>query len=320
MSESLFTSQTPSSANNSDGGAAGITTGTKMTFAVNGTVSGVRFYATSTVGGTYTVGAWSVTDQTNGTLLASKTAGAAPTAGTWNVVSFDSPVSVTAGTPYLFGVWNSDGRYASTANFFGSALTNGNITGIADGSTIPPAGTLRNGNFLANAAFAYPSDFFNANCYFVDVVFDASSGVVDGDAALATTTTLTAAAAVDHATTATLATTVTLTAAGQTQPSSGAALATTFTGAAAATVTHDATANLGLTFTGTAAPEQAPVVSSGPGWASLYGVLAGQRADDLWYQERLRNPVECPVHFYPLDTNAAGELHCTFGGHIVTKG
>jgi len=56
----------------------------------------------------------------------------------------------------------------------------------------------------------------------------------------------------------------------------------------------------------------------GSGWGSLYGVLNGQRADDEWFRVTWEHPTTCPIHRgVVLDQNAAGVLHCTFGGHIV---
>ena len=49
----LFTSQTPAVADANDG-SPGITTATTVRFAQEGTVTGIRFYATATVSGTYT--------------------------------------------------------------------------------------------------------------------------------------------------------------------------------------------------------------------------------------------------------------------------
>ncbi|MGC5019017.1 DUF4082 domain-containing protein [Micromonospora sp. DT47] len=177
MAESLFTSQTPTGTNNSDG-APGISTGTSLIFAVPGSVTGVRFFATTTVSGAYTAALYEVAigDTTTGTLLASKVMGGSPTAGAWNVVTFDSPVSVDTSHQYRAVIHSGAGRYVSTSSFFGSPLVSGNITAPADGTNPLGVGTLRNGTFEVNASLAYPADFFSASCYFVDVVFDTGGG------------------------------------------------------------------------------------------------------------------------------------------------
>ena len=187
MAESLFTSQTPVSGDNTDGGAAGITTATSMLFAVDGEITHVRFYTTTTVTGTYTVGVWQVggSDPSgSGTLLASKTTTGPLTAGTWNTLALDTPVPVTASTVlYRVGLWNSDGRYvASTGGSSPWPLTNGNITAPAHGSDPVGFGSMSQGTFKDNAAFGYPTTNFNNGCYFIDVVFE-PSGSSAGDIA-----------------------------------------------------------------------------------------------------------------------------------------
>lgn len=179
----LFTSQTPSITDASDG-TPGITTATTMVFAVDGTVTGVRFYATSTVGGAYTGALWEVTDNDagTGTLLASKTAGVTPTGGTWNTITFDTPVSVTAGTPYRVGIFSGAGRYVATVGFFASGLTNGNISAPAHNGAAGPY-TVFQGTFVINAALTYPTSTSGSASYFADVEFSlASTPIAVGDA------------------------------------------------------------------------------------------------------------------------------------------
>jgi hypothetical protein len=176
---SLFTVQTPASTDNSDG-TPGITTATTVRFAAVGEVSGNRFFATDTVGGTYTVALWEVTaadpNGSGGTLLASKTMPGAPTGGAWNTVLFDTPVAVTTGKLYRAGVFSGDGRYVFTAAFFGSDLVNGDITADANGDDPVGLGNLNQGSFTINAAIAYPTSQPGSTCYFVDVVYTADGG------------------------------------------------------------------------------------------------------------------------------------------------
>lgn len=180
----LFTSQTPSSTDNSDG-APGITFATTVVFAVDGTVTGVRFFATTTVSGTYTGAIWAVnsSDPGTGTALATKTMGGAPTAGAWNVITFDSPVSVTAGIAYRVGVFSGAGRYVATLSFFGSPLTNGDITAPQHNGT---AGgfTVSQGTFRIDAAIGYPnSPGGGGTNYFADVEFSLdATPIAVGDA------------------------------------------------------------------------------------------------------------------------------------------
>jgi Domain of unknown function (DUF4082) len=178
--ESLFTSQTP-------GGfafdATGISLGMTVVFAVAGSVKGARFYAhTSLSGGTYTAGFYSVDTADSGsndpgsgtgTQLATATFGTM-TAGAWNTVTFGSPVSVSANTPYRVVGYSSVGRYGSTSNLFSSAITNGNITGVAN-NTSAGGLNIRNGTYNYATNISYPNDHFSGEGYFVDVIFEASA-------------------------------------------------------------------------------------------------------------------------------------------------
>jgi hypothetical protein len=181
VSESLFTSQTPGIPNISE--AQTVTVATTVYFATAGSVSGCRFFAPTTIGGTFEAALYEVTADDNpaasgtGTLLGTATFGTLTT-GAWNTVSFSSPISVTTGKAYRVGVRTSEGRYAATSAFFNaSGLTNGNITAPQTG-TNPGAvgiGNLDNGSFIESIT-VYPNKTFNGNCYFVDVIFDAASG------------------------------------------------------------------------------------------------------------------------------------------------
>lgn len=187
----LFTSQTPTITDASDG-TPGITTGTTMVFAEDGTVTGVRFYATSTVSGTYTAGLWTVdsSDAGTGTLLASKTMGGAPTGGAWNSVTFDTPVSVTTGVAYRVGIFSGAGRYVATVAFAAFAggsggLTNGDVFGPPNNDNPVGAIVIKQGVFLIDAAFGYPTGGSGGTCYFVDVEFTAGAAGITGSGALA---------------------------------------------------------------------------------------------------------------------------------------
>jgi hypothetical protein len=178
---SLFTSQTPSSADNSDG-APGIVFATSMMFAVAGDVTGVRFYATTTVSGVYTGVMYQVTGADSpgpgtGTLLANKVLGVAPTSGTWNDIVFDTPVAVVPGVLYRFGVHSSAGRYVSTGAFFASDLVNGDITAFHHGDDSVGFGSQSQGTYKIDADWsAYPRDSFNSTSYLADVLFTAGGG------------------------------------------------------------------------------------------------------------------------------------------------
>lgn len=173
MAQTLFTSQTPSSGENSDG-SPGITLGTAVQFAEAGTVTGVRFYATVTVSGTYTVTLWEVTaadpNGSGGTLLASKTMAGAPTSATWNSVLFDTPVTIDTAKLYKVSIFSGAGRYVLTPSF-AFPLTNGSITAPANGANPVGLGNLNQGSFTINASNAYPTGG-GGSAYFADPIFE----------------------------------------------------------------------------------------------------------------------------------------------------
>lgn len=182
---SLFTVQTPALPDQSDG-TPGISTATTMQFAVSGSVTGIRFYATTTVGGTYTAELWLCTGADDvtptGTLLQTTSVGAGSiTAGTWNDIPFAGSQAVATNQLYRCVIHNNQGRYVATSGFFFAAgLTNGDITAYQSGTDPNPPGLggMRNGNFVINAAAGnYPTQSSNSTCYFVDVLFTADSTI-----------------------------------------------------------------------------------------------------------------------------------------------
>lgn len=181
----LFTSQTPAVTDASDG-TPGITTATTEEFSEDGQVSGIWFYATATVGGAYSVALWRVdsSDPGGGTQLAGKVLGGSPTPGTWNLVTFDTPVDVLAGVAYRAALFSGAGRYVATVGFFASPLTNGDMTAPAHGATVG-ALTISQGTFRIDASAGYPNGTSGSACYFVAADYTASSGITgSGDLVL----------------------------------------------------------------------------------------------------------------------------------------
>jgi hypothetical protein len=281
----LFTSQTPAITDASDG-APGIATATTVRFTQSGTVTGIRFYATATVSGTYTAELYQVTaadvPTPAGTLLASQVAGTAPTGGTWNTITFGTPVDVVTGTLYRAVIHSGAGRYVATLSFFGSDLTNGDIIADANGDDPVGLGTLRNGTFAISATTTYPGGGGNT-CYFVDVEFTAGSvpdTVAPDSIALIVT---------------------------PGQPTVDATLTTT-------PGSIQMIAAVGQPTVTTPAPAPDATTS---GWNGLLAVRRSADADHRFNVERERNPVDCPDHGWPLTKTDRG-LHCEFGGHVVT--
>lgn len=183
-------SQTAVVPNASDGGAAGITTGTVLIFGAEGTVPSIHFLAPVTVGPgeTWTVGLWVMIDNTSGTLLDSRSVlGATLTGGAWNTVDLNAPISVDHQHAYVASAWSSAGRYVATNGYFSTSHGDpGMVYGPADGENIGtivpwPSPIVSNGRFLDNAPAGFPNFSAGSTSYFVDAVWDdgAPSGFFD---------------------------------------------------------------------------------------------------------------------------------------------
>ena len=178
------TSQTPASPD-VDNGAA-ITTGARFIVDSSQTISGIAFYAPATVSGTFTGGLYETTsddspsDSGTGTLLSSGSlAAASVTPGAWNTIPLAAAQSVTTGHVYTCAVHSSSGRIVATGAGLASAISNGGVTLLANGTdpNPPGLGSMVNGVFKEGASLAYPVSAFNTSDYFIDVTFSAPSTV-----------------------------------------------------------------------------------------------------------------------------------------------
>lgn len=322
----LFTTQTPSVTDASDG-SPGITTATTVRFTVAGTVTGIRFYATTTVGGTYTVLLYQVTAADTspaGTLLASKTMGAAPTGGTWNTVTLDTPISVATGTLYRACLFSGAGRYVATTAFFTSALVNGSIVGDSNGDNPVGLGTLNQGTFAINASATYPSTVASAASYFVDVEFTADTGdKTTAPAGLAVPVSLGSPVAsfAGSVSPSGLAVPVSLGSptasfAGSVSPA-GLAVPVSL-GAPTLPLATAVPAGIGIPVSLGAPTVPATEAASAVGsWDGYLDALRAARVDAKLNEQRRRHPVECPYDGWPLQPHG-NVFHCQFGGHIIT--
>jgi hypothetical protein len=134
------------------------TTGVRFQAASSGFIAGVRFYKEPEDTGAHTGSLWSST----GTLLASGTF-TGETASGWQELDFSSPVAVTAGTTYVASYFSSTGYPAATPAGLASAVTNGPLTALAGG-----------GVYAYGSSNTFPTNTYNNNNYWVDVVYSPS--------------------------------------------------------------------------------------------------------------------------------------------------
>ncbi|WP_235777033.1 N,N-dimethylformamidase beta subunit family domain-containing protein, partial [Rhizobium mesoamericanum] len=140
-----------------DGNAVEV--GMKFQSSVAGTVTGVRYYKSDLNIGPHTASLWSST----GTRLATVTFTNESDVG-WQAASFSNPVAITAGTTYVVSYHTNYGHYTTTGNYFASSVTNGFLTAPANA-----------GVYTYNSASVFPSSTFNAENYWVDVLFNQAS-------------------------------------------------------------------------------------------------------------------------------------------------
>jgi hypothetical protein len=156
---SLFSaSNTPSIVTVNDPNAVDL--GVKFQASTNGTITGIRFYKGPQNTGTHIGDLWS----TSGTLLASATF-TNETASGWQQVNFSSPVSITANTTYIASYHTNKGEYSADLDYFANPHTNGPLTAPSDSSS------GGNGVYAYGSSNLFPNNTYNANNYWVDVVF-----------------------------------------------------------------------------------------------------------------------------------------------------
>ncbi|BCH29004.1 hypothetical protein MesoLjLc_09340 [Mesorhizobium sp. L-8-10] len=158
---SLFSaSDTPAQTNLND--ARQIEVGVKFQSNVAGEITALKFYRSPGDAGQNVLDLWTAT----GTRLASATFTNTAASG-WQTVALATPVSIAANTIYVAS-YHTTGTYASTTNYFTSAVTSGPLTAPASGN-----GVYRYGGSSTTGIF--PNRTFKASNYWADVVFRATA-------------------------------------------------------------------------------------------------------------------------------------------------
>ena len=156
--DTLFDFTTPATIDSGDSAAGNL--GIKFTVDTSGTVNGIRFYKASTNTGTHIGSLWS----SSGTLLASATFANESTSG-WQTVMFSNPVAVTPGTTYVASYFAPNGHYSFNASALYSPIDNAPLHA-------PATGTTANAVYNYSSANSFPSSTYNADHYWVDVLFN----------------------------------------------------------------------------------------------------------------------------------------------------
>lgn len=150
-----------------------------------GSISGIRYYKSAANIGPHTARLWSA----SGALLATATF-SNETASGWQQADFPSPVAISANTVYVASYHAIGGHYSFNKNYFsGTGRDNPPLHAPADGI----AGA--NGVFGYGPAGTFPTSGWQGTNYWIDVVFNASTGGGDTVAPTVNTFTLPASSA-----------------------------------------------------------------------------------------------------------------------------
>lgn len=144
----------------------GIETGMKFRSDQSGYVSGVRFYKGAGTTGVHLGHLWDKNQQ-----MLAEAAFINESASGWQEAYFIPPVPVHADSTYVISCHSSSGDYAYTSPYFTTAVVNGHLKALADGEE------GANGVYKYSNAPAYPTDDFQSSNYWVDVIFDVTSGI-----------------------------------------------------------------------------------------------------------------------------------------------
>jgi hypothetical protein len=148
-----------------DGDPNSTEVGVRFRSDINGYVTGVRFQkGTSMNGGTHVGHLWTNT----GTLLGTATF-TSETATGWQQANFSPAIAITANTTYVVSYYVPTGHYSSSTGFFGTA-----------GVDNPPLHALKDGVDGLNGVYVYGASAFPTNSFqseydWVDVVFDTTA-------------------------------------------------------------------------------------------------------------------------------------------------
>ncbi|MGN6615702.1 MAG: DUF4082 domain-containing protein, partial [Ilyomonas sp.] len=153
----------PVSARENDGQSLEL--GVKFKPSINGFITGIRFYKGSGTTGTHTGHLWNSTGTSLGQVNFTN-----ETASGWQQALFSKPIAVSAGVTYVASFFSSSGDYANTTPYFSNAVVNGPLRALADGEDGP------NGVYRYSATSVFPTTTFQADNYWVDVVFNTSVG------------------------------------------------------------------------------------------------------------------------------------------------
>jgi uncharacterized repeat protein (TIGR02543 family) len=145
--------------------------GVKFRSAVAGYITGLRFYKGNQNTGTHTGNLWTTTGQNLGTVIFT-----GESASGWQEATFSAPIAINANTTYVASYHTTSGYYSEDENYFSTGpgaagIVNGPLLAIPNSDADGP-----NSVYTNSATSAFPNLTFLASNYYVDVVFETSTG------------------------------------------------------------------------------------------------------------------------------------------------
>lgn len=157
--ETVFTSQTPSIANVSDGVPYEL--GMKFRSQKSGQIAAIRYFKAVSETGTHVGKIWSA----DGNALATVPFTNESLSG-WQQQTLDPPLAIEANKTYIVSV-NINSYFALTYDSLASSIVKGNLSSVADGN-----------NGLFGEVHSFPTNSYRNSNYFRDVVFVAGSTIL----------------------------------------------------------------------------------------------------------------------------------------------
>jgi hypothetical protein len=154
--ETIFTTQTPSNPNATDGTTYEL--GVKFQSDVSGQITAIRYWKAASETGSHTGRIWSSTGSVLATVTFSN-----ETASGWQQQALSTPLNIQANTTYVVSVGVNQ-YFAVTNNTLGSSIVNQDLRTVADGN-----------NGVYGSLGSFPTNSYQNSNYFRDIVFVASS-------------------------------------------------------------------------------------------------------------------------------------------------
>ena len=141
-----------------------------------GFIRSIRFYKAATNTGTHTASLWT----TGGQLLGTATFTGESASG-WQQANFASPIAITANTTYIASYYAPSGHYSEAEGYFYGPPAQPDFVAAVDSRPLHALHSTPgapNGLYKYSGSPTFPTNTFNAENYWVDVVYSPSGGPV----------------------------------------------------------------------------------------------------------------------------------------------